>query len=131
MRDYELALILNPNLEDEMLETEVGEVKGLIDGLGGRVEGEETWGKRKLAYRIGEFETGYYLILRFQFPPEHVAGLEARLRLRERVVRYLVVLREEVPAVAEQKTEAGGTKGTEDEGREDDEDDKDEEEQGA
>ena len=52
LRDYELLLIISPEVVDEELETEVDKISQIITERGGVVSSVEQWGKRKLAYPI-------------------------------------------------------------------------------
>ncbi|HSW11142.1 MAG TPA: 30S ribosomal protein S6 [Bacillota bacterium] len=97
MRTYEAAFILRPALEEEALATTVGKVIDLIASGGGSIEHRDDWGKRRLAYEIGEERDGYYTILRFKADSPTLKGLERGFRLNEDVLRYLIV-RWEVPA---------------------------------
>jgi small subunit ribosomal protein S6 len=51
----------------------------------------EPWGRRRLAYPIGAFRDGFYIVTRFKMPPEESDTLERNLRLNESVLRHLVV----------------------------------------
>ena len=90
-RQYELVYIVAPTATDAelaALETEVGE---LVQKLGGTVQNTDVWGRRKLAYEIGRHTEGIYVVLLLDGPGEMVKELGRRLRVRDDVLRYLVV----------------------------------------
>jgi small subunit ribosomal protein S6 len=101
VRDYELMIVLDPNLDEEALETATNRVQSTINQRGGAVKNVESWGRRRLAYPIGRNRDGTYILLRFQAKPEATAEVERALKLMESVVRYLVVrVEEKEPAAA-------------------------------
>jgi small subunit ribosomal protein S6 len=101
VRDYELMIVLDPNLDEEALETATNRVQSTINQRGGAVKNVESWGRRRLAYPIGRNRDGTYVLLRFQAKPEATAEVERALKLMESVVRYLVVrVEEKEPAAA-------------------------------
>jgi small subunit ribosomal protein S6 len=65
MRIYENVLIVRPDVEEEQIDQIVEQFRGLITGGGGTLDEVDKWGKRRLAYRIGKYEEGYYVVLRF------------------------------------------------------------------
>ena len=95
MKKYELALVLSPNLEEEALAAEKDSVKALIERFGGTVENVDDWGKRRLAYEIQKVTEGYYSFITFSAEPTAPTELESRMRIKENVLRYLIVAQEE------------------------------------
>ncbi len=54
MTEYEILLLLDPDLPEEKQGEVVGRVRTLIEQGGGTVERHDAWGRRKLAYPIAE-----------------------------------------------------------------------------
>ena len=52
MNKYELALVLNPSLDEEAKTEAFNKVQDLITRFGGTIEKIDDWGKRRLAYEI-------------------------------------------------------------------------------
>ena len=95
MRDYELVLIISPEILEEDVPSAIDKVSQFITGRGGTVADVNRWGRRKLAYPIHRHMEGNYVHTQFQLDPEQVAGLEASLGLVEEVIRHLVVRTDE------------------------------------
>lgn len=95
MRKYELALVLSPLLDEEALNAEKESVKALIERFGGTVEGVDDWGKRRLAYEINKVNEGFYSFISFSAEATAPAEIESRMRIKENVLRYLIVAQEE------------------------------------
>jgi len=91
MRDYELIYIVHPQVDQEGLAAVIEEVKGLIESTGGTVHRVEPWGLRRLAYPIQKVREGQYVYMEIGLEPEGVAELERGLKLKESVIRHLVV----------------------------------------
>ena len=91
MRIYEELFILRPDLTDEEMDPFAEQLQQVITGAGGTVDKLEKWGKRKLAYRIGKREEGFYILIQFTSGPSVVKELERRLRVSDLVLKYLTV----------------------------------------
>jgi len=91
MRDYELVLIISPEVQGEKFDTVIGNVSQFITGKGGIVSDVEQWGKRRLAYSIRHFEEGSYVLSRFKLKPTLSKELEANLQISEEILRHLLV----------------------------------------
>jgi small subunit ribosomal protein S6 len=90
-RQYELIYIVAPVATDAEVETLQAEIDGHVVALGGTVDKTEVWGRRKLAYQIGDYREGIYICQLVTGPGEMVGELERRLRVRDQVLRHLIV----------------------------------------
>lgn len=95
MRQYEVGIILHPDLEID-LERATGKVETIITGLGGKIENKDSWGKRKLAYPIKKQDWGLYVFLQISIDPANVQQLDNSLRITDEVIRYIIVSLEDV-----------------------------------
>ncbi|HEY75053.1 MAG TPA: 30S ribosomal protein S6 [Thermoflexia bacterium] len=95
MRDYEMIFIVHPEVDREGLSGVVEEVKGLIEANGGTVRKVEPWGLRRLAYPIQKVREGHYVYMELGLEPDGVAKVERGLKLKEQVIRHLIVRIEE------------------------------------
>ncbi len=91
LRDYELTLVISPEIVDEGLEAAIDNVSQFVTGKGGTISDIERWGKRRLAYPIGYFAEGNYVLTRFKLNPIFGKELEANLRISEVVLRHLLI----------------------------------------
>jgi small subunit ribosomal protein S6 len=91
LRDYELVVILSPELAEEELPAAVDRLSQLIVDRGGEVKDINRWGRRKLAYPIKSHSEGNYLVTQVRLDPNRTSGLEAGLRISEEVLRHLLV----------------------------------------
>jgi len=91
LNNYELTIILRPDLADEKVEATVESVKKFIAGKGGTVNDVQKWGKRRLAYSIKHFNEGFYYLFKFQSKPDQNREMETNLKISEDVLRHLLV----------------------------------------
>ena len=103
MRDYELTYIVHPEVDEEGLVALADEVQSLIESTGGAVRQVRSWGLRRMAYPIQKVREGHYVFLIIGLQPQGVAELERGLRLKEPIIRHLLVRAEEVPEPAAQE----------------------------
>ena len=91
MKTYEVMFIVVPNAADEEIDKINGQMEVAVKGMQGEVISVEKIGKRKLAYRIGKFEEGYYVLFNITANGEAVKEFERRLRVTDSVLRYISV----------------------------------------
>lgn len=91
LRDYELVVIISPEVVDEALDSVIDNVSRFITENGGTISSVERWGKRRLAYPIKHFLEGNYVLTRFQLRPKLDKELEASLQISEEVLRHLLI----------------------------------------
>ncbi len=91
MRDYELVVIVSPQVEEERVGSIVERVTSWITNRGGTIEKVEPWGRKRLAYTIKDFREGTYVIIRLKMGPALVDELESSLRISEDVIRHLLI----------------------------------------
>jgi small subunit ribosomal protein S6 len=94
MRKYEVMYLISPQLSEEELNQLTEDLKKDIESLGGEVQTVDNWGKRTLAYPVKKFNDGYYVVMTFLFPQNQLPEFERRLKLREKVLRYMITLLE-------------------------------------
>jgi len=89
--DYELVLVISPEVADENIAATVDKVSQFITERGGSITEVNQWGRRKLAYPIKHFMEGSYVLAQFKLEPKLAAELEANLRISEEIMRHLLV----------------------------------------
>ncbi len=93
LNDYEILLMLDPDLPEERQSEIVKRARELVEKGGGTWVREETWGRRKLAYEIQKKTDGVYHLLEFDAEPETLDELSRILKITEGVMRHLAVRR--------------------------------------
>lgn len=91
LRDYELVFIVSPEVTDESLEQKIDVISQFITSNNGAISEVERWGKKKLAYPVGHFLEGNYVLTRFKLSPARCKELESNLKISEEILRHLLV----------------------------------------
>src|SRR4029453_1261120 len=90
MRAYELMVIIDAELDDEVIDATVKRIADLLGQRGATVRREDRWGRRRFAYEINHKLEGYYVVYEFVGGSE-LDQLERALRLADETVRPQVV----------------------------------------
>jgi small subunit ribosomal protein S6 len=91
--DYEILLMLDPELPDERQTEIVTRVRENIDRSGGTWGGHDVWGRRKLAFEIDHKTDGVYHLLTMTAMPEALDEVSRVLKITDGVMRHLAVRR--------------------------------------
>jgi small subunit ribosomal protein S6 len=91
MRPYEVMIILDPTLDDDVIRAEVDRATELIRSRGGSPGRVDRWGRRRLAYEIAHKREGYYVVLEATAEPAVMAELDRTLHLADPVLRHKVI----------------------------------------
>ena len=90
-RDYELVVILSPEIEEPNLDASIERVQQSITSRGGEIVDTNNWGRRRLAYPIKRHLEGNYVVSQIKLDPAQVPALESGLRISEEVLRHLII----------------------------------------
>jgi small subunit ribosomal protein S6 len=93
VNEYEIMLLLDPELPEERQSEIVGRARELVESGGGSWQGHEPWGRRRLAYEIGKKGEASYHLLYFDAPADTLAELTRVLKITDGAMRHLAVRR--------------------------------------
>lgn len=88
---YDLTLLLSTAAEDGQRARVLETVQSAITGAGGRIERDDDWGRRPMAYQIAHQAEAEYHLLQFTAPPALIEELSHTLRITDGVVRFRVI----------------------------------------
>jgi small subunit ribosomal protein S6 len=88
VNDYEIMLLLDPDLAEERANEIIQRVRDSVDGSKGSWDGHEPWGRRRLAYEIDHKGEAVYHLLLFSTGPDTLAEITRVLKITDGVVRY-------------------------------------------
>jgi small subunit ribosomal protein S6 len=95
MREYELAIIVEPNTDQEGVTSVVEKVSQQVQTTGDEVASVDVWGRRALAYPINNHGEGTYVLLNLNMQPASLGELERSLKLTEQIIRYMIIAKDE------------------------------------
>jgi small subunit ribosomal protein S6 len=87
MRQYELMIILDPDLEERTISPSLDKLLAVITKDGGTVDKIDLWGKRRLAYDIKKKSEGIYAVINFSSESATAKELDRQLGLNESILR--------------------------------------------
>ena len=90
-RSYEIVFIINPDAEDAEVMRLTEAAQKIITDQGGSIVKTEMMGKRRLAYEINHQRDGIYVLLEVEGSGREIAEFERRMRVNDRVLRYMTV----------------------------------------
>lgn len=90
-RRYELMLILDPRLEESVINSTVDRFLGVLKDRGGEVAKIDHWGRKRFAYEMKNLEEGYYVVADLDTDPATITELDRQMRLTDELVRHKFV----------------------------------------
>ena len=94
VREYELGLLINPDLNDEQLEAQIVRLGQQVESHGGEITRLDRWGRRRLSYSIQRHRDGYYTFMEFRIDSSALRDLERVVAVQENVLRHLLTWRD-------------------------------------
>jgi small subunit ribosomal protein S6 len=88
-REYELVLMLDPQLDAPARDSLAQEARGQIEGSGS-LKHENSWGLRKMAYEINHRTEADYRWMRFEASSELLDSLDHNLKIADGVLRFRI-----------------------------------------
>jgi small subunit ribosomal protein S6 len=96
VREYEVTIIVQPNLDETVRKELIERVSGWLTF--GEDEAAKPvanhWGMRQLAYPINKHKQGYYVMFEAKLEPAQINTVEQNMRFVEDLLRFLVVRKE-------------------------------------
>ncbi len=89
-----MVVILDPELKAEEQEKLLTKIKKIITDLEGKISSTKEWGKKDFSYPIIKRKSGIFYILNLEAPSAGVTSLRQKLTLEEKILRYLLVVKE-------------------------------------
>ena len=90
-RTYEVIFIIDPGADDAEVMRLTEAVQKIIADQGGSITKTEMMGKRQLAYEINHQRDGIYVLLEVDGSGAEIAELERRMRVNDRILRYMTI----------------------------------------
>jgi len=91
VKEYEMMIIVDPDIDDEEISTSINGIKEIIEKEGGTVKKIDEWGKRTLAYEIRHKKEGFYVVYYFKGQPTLPHRLRREINLNPHILRGMVI----------------------------------------
>ena len=97
MRKYEIVFIIKP-LEEDATNAVIEKFEKLIAANGGKIDKEDRWGKKRLAYEIKKEAEGFYVIFYVTCEPACVDECDRVMKITEEILKHMIVRSDEKEA---------------------------------
>lgn len=94
MKKYETIFIINPEVDEEVIQSLIEKVKAIVE-KNGSVESVDEWGKRKLAYEVQGFREGHYVLMNFTAETSIPAEMDRVFKITENIIRHIIIKEDE------------------------------------
>jgi small subunit ribosomal protein S6 len=94
LNEYEIMLLLDPELAEERANEIIQRIRDAVEGSGGTDtaagtwDGHAPWGRRRMAYEIGHKIEAVYHLLLFTCSAETLAEVTRVLKITDGVMRH-------------------------------------------
>jgi len=95
MHQYELMVILDPEIDERTVAPSLDKFLNVVRNDGGTIDKVDVWGRRRLAYEINKKTEGIYAVVDFTANADATVELDRQLKLSEAVIRTKVLRAEE------------------------------------
>jgi small subunit ribosomal protein S6 len=100
-RQYELVYILPPETTEQQVTELHDQLAAVVTRMSGAFERTENWGRKRLAYDIGHYKEGVYVLEVINGSGELMKELDRRLKVMDQVFRHMIVRVDEEKKVVE------------------------------
>ena len=98
MRYYETIYIVDPNLENSVLEKTMNQIGQELEKTKAKIINHREWGKKRLAYQVAKQKYGSFILLHYEVEDlNEMQDFELWLRLNSLVLRHMTVSLNERP----------------------------------
>ena len=91
MNNFEVVLLLNPELATNKLNDEINNFKTKLEANSAKVINEENWGLRDLSYNINKFKKAFYTFFQIETSGSIVKEINKELNQSENLMRYIFI----------------------------------------
>ena len=98
MRYYETIYIVDPNLENTILEKTMTEIGEELKKASAKIINHRDWGKKRLAYQISNQKYGSFILLQYEIGDLYkMKDFDSWLKLNTLVLRHMTVSLDQKP----------------------------------
>ncbi|MGE4443788.1 MAG: 30S ribosomal protein S6 [Candidatus Altimarinota bacterium] len=91
MAKYELMLIVNPSISEADRNSSLENVKNALINAGAKIEKEDVWGDKKMAYKINSSDRGFYVLLNLEMDGKSIVEITKLMNLDLNLWRHMFV----------------------------------------
>lgn len=94
MTKYEFMLIVDPSLSEEERNSSLENLRALLKKAEAKIEKEDVWWDKKLAYKINRSDRGFYVLMDLELEWKLIKDLSKSINLDRNIWRYMFTKKE-------------------------------------
>lgn len=94
MANYEFMLIVDPRLSETDRNNSISNLKSVFEKYETKIESEDVWWDKKMAYKINKSEKWYYIVYKLDLDWKKIKDISKELNLDRNLIRYMFVKQE-------------------------------------
>lgn len=94
MTKYEFMLIIDPSLSEEERNSSLENLRALLKKAEAKIEKEDVWWDKKLAYKINRSDRGFYVLMDLELEWKLIKDLSKSINLDRNIWRYMFTKKE-------------------------------------
>lgn len=91
MKNYEIMYILNPTLDEAGIKTVRSEVEGYLTTNGAKIDCENVWGLRDMAYEMDKIAKGYYVVIEVTADANAINEYDRLSKINKSEIRHMII----------------------------------------
>ena len=95
MQEYELVVVIDPEIVEEDVPAAIERVSAAVTTRGGEIVDLQPWGRRRLAYPIRRRTEGNYVVSQIRLDPARAHEMESGFRISEEILRHLLIRKDD------------------------------------
>lgn len=88
---YEHVFIARQDISSQQVEGLVDMISAVLEENGGKINKQEYWGIKSLAYRVKKNRKGHYSLLNIDADYGAIAEMERRISLNDDIIRFMTL----------------------------------------
>lgn len=90
MREYELTVLIKPDLTEKELDKEVKLLADFLEKNGAKIKNKKDPEKKSTAYPVAKFREAWYVFMELSLDSQTLVGIEEKIRVSDNVLRHLL-----------------------------------------
>lgn len=91
VQKYELVVIIRPTVPENVRMGIESKILENLEKESAKVDKVENWGRKKLEYKIQNFQEGFYILYNFSVEKDKLEEIDKNLKLNKDIIRYLII----------------------------------------
>jgi len=94
MTNYEFMIIIDPRISEDNKNESISNIKNIFNKYLVKIENEEIWWDKKLAYNINWTTRWYYILYKLLLDWKNIKNISKDLNLDRNLMRYMFIKQE-------------------------------------